>query len=58
MEPDRLNPRSQVYVAVANKVLFPSKPAVNFNNPFSGDNRSPQSIETKEKCVIQFINFS
>ena len=56
--PDRLNPRSQVYVADAYKVLFPSNPALRFSNPFSGDKRLPQSIETKMKCVLQFVNFS
>jgi len=37
-EPDRLNPWSHVYVAVANRLLFPSMPAVMFNNPFSRGN--------------------
>jgi len=38
-KPDRLNPRSHAYKAVAFKVLFPSKPAVKYITPFSGGTR-------------------
>ena len=54
--PDILNPRSQVYVADASRVLLPCRPAVTFNIPFSGHKRFPQSIGIKEKFVIQFVN--
>jgi len=43
-EPDTLNPRSQVYVAVAFRVSFPSKPEVKDIDPFSGGKRGPQSV--------------
>jgi len=49
-EPDRLNPRSHVYVAVAKRVWLPCIPAVKLNNPFSGGNRLPQSIDTKHNA--------
>jgi len=35
-EPDMLNPRLHVYVAVAFSVLFPTKPNVKESDPFSG----------------------
>jgi len=34
--PDIFNPISQVYVAVAFKVLFPTKPGSKESDPFSG----------------------
>ena len=37
--PDKLNPRSHAYVAVAFRVLFPSKPGVKDIDPFSGVRR-------------------
>ena len=43
VEPDRSNPNSQVYVAVAKRVLLPCIPGVTFNIPFSGGKRFPQS---------------
>jgi len=47
-EPDILYPMSHVYVAVAIKVLFPSKPAVKYIDPFSGGARWPQSVGTRQ----------
>jgi len=49
--PDRLYPRSQVYVADASRVLLPCRPVVVFNIPFSGGKRIPQSIK-KTKHVF------
>jgi len=51
-EPDRLNPRLHVYEADANRVLLPCIPAVEFNIPFSGGIRFPQSIETRPNVMF------
>jgi len=52
--PDKSNPISHAYVAVAFKVLFPSKPAVEDINPFSGGERSPQSMGTQQNIYTLY----
>ena len=57
--PDRVNPMSHVYVAVAFKVLFPTKPEVKYIDPFSVGKRGPHSVGTKQRtCFKQFVKCS
>ena len=53
-EPDRLNPRSHVYVAEANRVLLPRRPAVKFNIPFSKGKRIPQPIDKTKHVLLSW----
>jgi len=56
-EPDILNPRSHVYVAVANRVLLPCIPGVKFNIPFSGGKRFPQSNGKRQNMCSFFFKY-
>jgi len=53
---DRLNPGSHAYVAVALRVLSPSKPTASAIVPFSGGRRVPQSRKNTYviHCVVQY----
>jgi len=51
---DRLNPRSHVYAADANRVLLPCIPADKYNIPFLGGKRFPQSIEAIPNIFVLY----